>query len=96
MKIPKDAFGPMVKMVVGSLPYSEPFKPVTPEAIAIVDILGEVANHDPLLAGIDGFIYHIAKKTDKSPKKQESTRYLLLKLIDKLQAYERNTINEIK
>ena len=96
MKIPDSAFEPMLQMVASSLPYSEPFEPVTPESVAIVDILGEIAQHDPIFKGLEGFVYHLAEKTDKSPKKQESTRYLLLKLIDKLQAYERNTTHEIE
>ena len=90
MKIPDSAFEPILQMVAGSLPYSEAFDPVTPEAVALVDILGEILEHDPTFKGLEGFMYHIAEKTDKSPKKQEGTRLLLLKLIDKLQAYERN------
>lgn len=90
MKIPESAFAPMLQMITGSLPYSEAFDPVAPESVAIVDILGEIVQHDPTLKGLEGFVYHLAEKTDKSPKKQESTRYLLLRLIDKLQAYERN------
>lgn len=96
MKIPESAFGSVLQMVVGSLPYSEPFEPVTPESIAVVAILHEVTQQDEALNGLDGFVYHMAEKIDKSPLKQESTRYLLLKLIDILQTYERNTTHEIK
>ena len=96
MKIPESAFGPMLQMVVGSLPYSEPFEPVTPESIAVIDILGAVTRQDTNLKDLEGFIYHLAEKIDKSPKKRESTRYLLLKLIDTLQTYERNITHEIK
>ena len=86
----------MLQMVVGSLPYSEPFEPVTPESIAVMDILGEITRQDDSLKGLEGFIFHLTKKIDNSDKKQESTRYLLLKLIDILQTYERNTTHEIK
>ena len=88
MKIPESAFGPMLQAVAASLPYSEAFKPVAPESVAIVDILGEIIEHDPTFKSLEGFMYRIAEKTDQSTKKQEDTRYLLLKLIDKLQAYE--------
>lgn len=90
MKIPESAFGPMLQAVASSLPYSEPFEPVAPESVAIVDILGSIIDHDPTFKSLEGFMYRIAEKTDKSPQKQEDTRLLLLKLIDKLQAYERN------
>lgn len=96
MKIPQSAFGPMLQMVVGSLPYSEQFDPVTPESIAIVAVMNEVTQLEEALMGLDGFVYHMAENIDKSPQKQESIRYLLLKLVDILQTYERNTTHEIK
>ena len=96
MKIPESAFSQMLKMVTQSLPYETPFEPVTPEAKTVVSILTAVTDKDPNLKEVNGFIYHMASKIDKKPKKQASTRCLLLSLKDILEEYTRDTTHEIE
>ena len=96
MKIPDSAFPQMLKMVTQSLPYEKEFEPATLEAKTAVSILLAITDCDPNLKEVEGFIYHMASKIDKSPKKQTSTRGLLLTLKSILDAYECDATHEIE
>ena len=96
MIIPESAFPQMLKMVTQSLPYEKEFEPATLEAKAAVSILLTITDSDPNLKDVEGFIYHMAKKIDKSDKKQASTKSLLLTLKDILDAYVSDTTHEIE
>ena len=86
----------MLKMVTQSLPYEKEFEPVTLEAKTAVSILLSITDCDPNLKEVEGFIYHMASKIDTSPKKQASTRRLLLTLKEILEAYVSDTSHEIE
>ena len=96
MKIPDSAFPQMLKMVTQSLPYEQKYEPVTLEAKTAVSILLTITDKDPNLKDVEGFIYHLATKIDKSPKKQESTKCLLLYLKDILEAYVSDAAHAIE
>ena len=96
MKIPESAFPQMLKMVTQSLPYEKEFEPDTLEAKTAVSILLTITDSDPNLKEVEGFIYHMALKIDNSPKKQASTRGLLLALKDILDAYVNDKAHEIE
>lgn len=96
MNIPESAFPQMLKMVTQSLPYEQEYEPATLEAKTVVSVLLSVTDSDPNLKDVEGFIYHMATKIDKSPKKQASTRGLLLTLKCILEAYVSDTSHEIE
>ena len=86
----------MLKMVTQSLPYEQEYEPATLEAKTAVSILLTITDKDPNLKDVEGFIYHMATKIDERPKKQASTRCLLLSLKDILEAYVSDTTHEIE
>lgn len=96
MNIPESAFPQMLKMITKSLPYEMPFEPVTPEARTVISILTAITDSDPNLKEVNGFIYHMAGMIDNKPKKQASTRCLLLSLKEILEAYVSDTSDEIE
>lgn len=88
MKIPDSAAAPLLQMITKALPYSDAYTPVCPESRAVMAILNEVAASDENLKELEGFIYHLGEKIDKSPEKQESTEKHLSKFIAILRKYE--------
>lgn len=96
MNIPTSAFPQILKMVTQSLPYEMQFEPITPEARTTVSILTAITDKDQNLKEVNGFIYHMAKKIDKKPTTQASTRCLLLSLKDILETYMSDTTHEIE
>lgn len=96
MKIPASAFPQMLKMVTQSLPYEIPFEPKTSEAKAVISIASEFIRMDENLADIKGFVYHIASNIDNNSVKQISTKTILHKFVDILEAYSKEYLNEIK
>jgi len=90
MKIPDSAVGPLLQMVTKSLPYSGAHIPITPESKAAMNILIEVADSDENLTELEGFIFYLGEKIDKSPEMQKSTKKRLSRLITILQEYEKD------